>query len=71
MAFLSMFRRSVGRLTARAPSSGDDVLGLGTLAIAVESGLLAARALCLLGADAAAFATAASGGDGSGGRRHC
>lgn len=36
----------------------------------MKSGLLAARALCLLGADAAAIAAAAGDGNSSGGGRH-
>ena len=50
------------RLTARAPRTSDRVLGLGFLAVAFESGLLAAGALGLGSADAGFAGAAAAGG---------
>ena len=51
-----------GRLTARAASTGNRVLGFRFLAVAFEGGLLAAGALGLLGADAGLPGAAAAGG---------
>lgn len=51
-----------GGLTARAARTSDGVLGLCFLAVALESGLLAAGALGLLGADAGLAGAAAAGG---------
>lgn len=58
-------------LTARATSAAELVLRGRLLAVAVHGGLLATRALGLLGADAASLAAAASFWDDGSGRRHC
>ena len=63
-----MFERRRASLTARAPRTSDRVLGLGFLAVAFESGLLAAGALGLGSADTGFAGAAAAGGwDGHGG----